>query len=124
MCAILLSINPEHVDIILCGEKIYEYRKLKCRLNIEKIYIYSTSPVMKVVGEAGVETILEGSPKEIWNKTRKKSGINKTFFDKYYKNKKQAVAYKLCNVVEYERPMNLGDFGIKSAPQSFQYINN
>ena len=50
MCKILLSINPEHVENILDGTKKYEYRKKSCKKDIDRIVIYSTHPVKKVVG--------------------------------------------------------------------------
>ena len=124
MCAIVLSINPEYVDEILSGKKLYEFRKTKCKQRVDKIYIYSTSPISKVVAEAEVEDILEGTPQEIWKLTKSYSGINKTFFDKYYKNRLKAFAYKLQNITEYEKPFDLSEIGIENAPQSFQYVNN
>lgn len=122
MCAILLSINPNHVENILNGTKQYEFRKKACKRHVDKILIYSTTPIMKVVGEAEVEDILVDSPETIWRKTKTKSGIDKSFFDRYYENRKQAVAYKLKNVIKYREPKELKDYGIGSAPQSFQYI--
>ena len=122
MCAILLSINPNHVENILNGTKLYEFRKKACKRHVDKILIYSTNPVMRVVGEAEVEDVLIDNPEIIWMKTGKKSGINKTFFDKYYENREQAVAYKLKNVIKYSNPKKLKDYGISSAPQSFQYV--
>ena len=122
MCAILLSINPEHVENILSGKKIYEFRKISCKRKVDKIIIYSTNPVMKVVGEAQIEDILIDKPDKIWKITCKKSGIKKDFFDEYYKDREQAVAYKLCNIVEYSSPRDLQEFGISNAPQSFQYV--
>lgn len=50
MCAILLSINPIHVENILNGTKSYEFRKRACKKQVDRILIYSTNPVMKVVG--------------------------------------------------------------------------
>lgn len=47
---IILSIHPEYVEKILAGEKTVELRRLLPRQNVEKIYIYSTSPVKKIVG--------------------------------------------------------------------------
>ena len=70
MSNILISINPEHVENIFNGTKKYEYRKTKCKKNIDKIIIYSTYPTMKVVGEAKVEEILEDTPNKIWEKTQ------------------------------------------------------
>lgn len=118
-----MSINPEHVENIFKGKKEYEYRKIKCKKKVDKIIIYSTYPVMKVVGEAEVKSIIEAPPTEVWKKTRKKSGIDKKFFDEYYKNKNIAVAYQLCNVIQYSNPRELDDYGIKLPPQSFMYMD-
>ena len=122
MCAILLSINPIHVENIMNGTKSYEFRKKACKKRVDKILIYSTTPVMKVVGEAEVEDVLIDQPEVIWKKTQKKSGIDKSFFDQYYEDREQAVAYKLRNVVKYETPKELKDYGINNAPQFFQYV--
>lgn len=122
MCAILLSINPEHVENIMNGIKKYEFRKKACKRHVDKILIYSTTPVMKIVGEAEVEDVLIDEPERLWKKTQRNSGIDKAFFDKYYVNRQQAVAYKLKNVKKYEEPRKLKDYGINNAPQSFQYI--
>lgn len=51
MCKMLLSINPEHVENILCGKKRFEFRKVCCKADVDKIIIYSTAPVMRVVAE-------------------------------------------------------------------------
>jgi len=50
-CKILLSINPEHVENILNGSKLFEFRKIRCKNNVDKIIIYATFPVMRVVAE-------------------------------------------------------------------------
>ena len=123
MCAILLSINPQYVERIMCGEKKFEFRKNVCKRNVDKIVIYSTSPVMKVVGEAEVEEVLVDEPQKIWNVTEEYSGVEREFFDEYYEGREQAVAYKLKSVVEYDKPKMLNEYGIKSAPQSFCYLN-
>jgi len=123
MCAILLSINPEYVGRIMCGEKKYEFRKNLCKRKVDKIIIYSTSPVMKVVGEAEVEEVLVDEPKKIWEITKNHSGINQEFFEEYYDGRTQAVAYKLNNIVKYAKPKVLADYGVNAAPQSFCYLN-
>ena len=122
MCSILLSINPSHVENIMNGIKIYEFRKKACKRHVDKIIIYSTTPVMKVVGEADVEDVLVDKPSEIWKITKKESGIDKNFFDYYFEDSDQAVAYKLKNITKYNTPKELEELGIKNAPQSFQYI--
>ena len=47
MCTILLPIKPEYANKIVDQTKLYEYRKSICKRNIDKIVIYSTSPVKK-----------------------------------------------------------------------------
>ena len=54
MAKVLMSIKPEFVDAILTGKKKYEYRKVKCKQPIDRIVIYSTSPIMKIVAEVEV----------------------------------------------------------------------
>lgn len=122
MCDILLSINPEHVDNIFSGEKKYEYRKIACKRKVDKIVIYSTTPIKKVVGEAEVIEVLQKEKSELWNETESESGITKIFFDEYYENKSEAVAYRLGKVTKFDQPKELNEYGIKCAPQSFVYI--
>lgn len=123
MSKILISIKPKYVDEILLGNKKYEYRKTKPkRDNINKIIIYSTYPIMKVVAEVEIKKIIVDEPNIIWNKTKKQSGTTKKFFDEYFKNKKKAVAFELGKIKVYSNHMTLSDFDIKYAPQSFIYL--
>ena len=123
MCRMLLSINPKYVHKIFAGTKRYEFRKVRCRNNVDSILIYETAPTMKVVGEARIKRILTGNLQEIWKKTRVGSGISKSFFDLYYRNRSSAVVYELDEVTKYSVPRSLDSYGISQAPQSFRYIN-
>ena len=62
------------------------------------------------------------SPEELWKETHKESGITKKFFNKYFKDREVAYAYKLGKINVYDEPKTLLDYGIKAAPQSFVYI--
>lgn len=124
MCRILMPIKPEYVDEILAERKKYEYRKIKAkRNNIDKMIIYSTSPIMKVVAEVDIKEILEEDPEKLWEMTKNESGITKDFYNKYYKNKNTAIAYKLGKIRIYDKPKNLDDIGINYVPQSFVYLD-
>lgn len=123
MCGILLSINPEHVENILNGSKGYEYRKVRCRAEVDKILLYSTAPVSQVVGEAEVVGVIEDKPDVVWKLTSDHSGISKEFFDAYYFQKEKAVAYQLGRIIKYCKPLSLGELGINFAPQSFRYVD-
>mgnify|MGYP003512818752 CR=1 FL=1 len=122
MGKILLSINPEHVKNILTRKKQYEFRKIRCKKDIDKIVIYATAPISKIVGEVDVIDIVEDYPEKVWEITECLSGITKDFFEQYYKNSDKAVDYKLGDVTKYKQPKYLKDFGINFAPQSFIYL--
>ena len=122
MCKLLMSINPEHVDNILSGTKKYEFRKTRCKEDIDSIIIYSTFPIMKVVAEVEVKEIIEGTPQVIWNKTQTAAGIDKLFFDRYYLGRSTAVEYALGKVKKFSTPKLLADYGIRTAPQSYVYV--
>lgn len=123
MCQMLLSINPEYVESILAGTKLYEYRKFRCRDDVDKIIIYATAPQKQVVAEAEIEYIVEDEILNVWHQTKKYSGITYSFFRKYYKGKKKAIAYRLKNVVVYDKPLSLKDLGVSCAPQSYCYLS-
>lgn len=123
MCQMLLSINPEYVESILKGTKLYEYRRFRCRDDVDKIIIYATAPQKQVVAEAEIEYIVEDEILNVWHQTKKYSGITYSFFRKYYKGKKKAVAYRLKNVVVYDKPLSLKDLGVSCAPQSYCYLS-
>lgn len=122
MGQMLLSINPEYVTSILQGDKLYEYRKFRCRDDVDKIIIYATAPQKQVVGEAEIADIVEDDILTVWNLTKAYSGITYNFFRKYYKGKKKAVAYHLKNLVIYDKPLSLEDIGVSCAPQSYRYM--
>jgi predicted transcriptional regulator len=122
MCRMLLSINPQHVENILNGDKRFEFRKVRCRADVDNIVIYATSPVMQIVGEADVVEIIQDSLDVVWKITSEYAGISRHFYDEYYRGKDKAVAYRLGKVKKYHEPLQLSDFGVGFAPQSFVYI--
>lgn len=122
MCQMLLSINPEYVASIIQGNKLYEYRKVRCRDDVDKIIIYATSPQKQVIGEAEIADIIEDDLLTVWRLTKRYSGISYKFFRKYYKGKTTAIAYQLKNLVIYDTPLSLEEIGVSCAPQSFRYL--
>ncbi len=120
---VLLSIKPEFAEKILNGTKRYEFRKQNFSKNVETVVIYATKPVGKIVGEFKLKAVLEGTPEQIWQQTEKFSGIHKSFFDVYYRNRKKAYALQTEDVVRYAEPLEPKDFMADFvAPQSYRYI--
>ena len=123
MSTMFLSIKPKYANVVLQGEKEYEFRKKRCRDGVTKIVFYSSSPQKQVVGEAEIEEIIEGSPTKIWEIAKHAAGITRKAFYDYYRGRHTAVAYKLKNVVVYEEPKELSDYRISHAPQSYVYLD-
>ena len=119
---ILISINPEHVQNIINGTKKFEYRKVAAKHDISSIIIYETTPIKRIVAEVEIVEVLMLPPEELWDKTKQYSGISEDFFTNYFMNRKIAYAYKLGKVKVYDKPKQLMDYGVKSAPQSFVYL--
>lgn len=123
MKKVLFSIKPEFVEKIFSGEKRFEYRKSRCKREVDRIVIYCTSPCGKVVGEVEISRILVGSPRKIWENTKKYSGISESFFNKYFMYKNIAVAYELRRATKYKEPKTLSEYNLKVPPQSYAYID-
>lgn len=118
---IIISINPEYVNKIIKEAKKVEYRTRIPKNSVQKLIIYETAPIKKVVAEAEIVEILTLEPNALWEETKEFSGISKVFFDEYFKGRKVAYAYKLGRVKVYKEPKNLNEFGLKTAPQSYAY---
>lgn len=79
---LLLSIRPEFVKKIISHEKKYEFRKRIFRKNVDKIFIYSSSPEKKIIGYFTAGNIIKDHPENLWDNFSHVAGISKeTFFD-------------------------------------------
>lgn len=119
---ILMAIKTEYADKILNGTKLYELRKKPFNENVDTIIIYSSGKVKKVVGEFKIDKIIKDSPDNIWNLGEEVLGIDKKSFYEYFKHSEYAYAIKIKDIIKYDTPKDLKDFGINKAPQSFCYI--
>jgi len=126
---VLLSIKPKYVEEIKNGKKRYEFRKSLCstknREKLEKIFIYSSAPVKKIVARFFVEEILEDHPESLWNKCKEVSGIKQVDFFKYFKDKNSGLAIKISEIKFFKNPIEprkiIPNF---SPPQSFCYVDD
>lgn len=119
---IILSIHPRHVDKILTGEKLYEYRK-RIPKGIRFIVVYATHPIRKILALIEVDTILCGEPSNIWQITSEFAGISKEFFLKYFENKEISYAIKFKNVFKVEPALPIDILGYSNGPQAFVYLD-
>lgn len=120
---IILSIHPHHIKKILSGQKRYEYRK-RIPLDIQYIIVYASAPIKEIVALIEVESILTGTPKEIWIQTKDYSGISKKFFMDYFRNKQTSYAIKFKAIHKLPVPKSITELdGVAYAPQAYKYIH-
>ena len=111
--------------MILSGQKKYEYRKkIFTRSDVDKVYIYATKPICRIVGYFTVDKVIEDKKSYMWEKTYRDSGITKEYFDAYFKNCNTAYAIKIREVVKLGNPID-PKIVIKNfhAPQNFMYVD-
>lgn len=122
---VLLSIRPEFAFKIFDGEKKFEFRKVIFKNpDIRTVVVYASSPVQQVIGEFEIDDILSSSPNEIWELTKKYSGISEIYFHEYFENRIVAHAIKIKNTKKYKRPLSLKDDFKVLPPQSYMYLNS
>lgn len=122
---ILISIKPKYVKKIVAGEKKFEYRKRLFKKEVEKIYIYSSSPEKKIIACFSYSGYNVGMPNEIWEKTKHASGITEREFKAYFWNRLTAYALKIKNLIVFENPVDPYSANRNfRPPQSFMYIKH
>lgn len=123
----LLAIKPEFADKILEGEKKYEFRRtsFKDHKEVGIVFLYSTSPVKRIVGFFTTDRVVEASPDELWDLYGDKSGINnRERFMNYFEEQNTGYAIHVENVHQFHEPINPADlFEDFSPPMSFNYVN-
>lgn len=126
---LFISVKPEFVEKIFNGSKTIELRK--SAPNIKKddiIIIYSTSPIMSVIGTCRVMDIISDKPNSLWNKYSNKFGIDKKRYFEYYKGKDIAVGIVLKDVKKISKEIPLSKLREKflnfHPPQTFRYFDS
>ena len=120
---VLLSIKPEFAFKIFEGVKRFEFRKVIFKNpNVSTVVVYASSPVQQVIGEFEIDDILSSNPNEIWEQTKKYSGISEDFFYEYFADREIAHAIKIKEIKKYKTPLSLKeDFNVLP-PQSYLYL--
>lgn len=122
---VLLSIRPKYVEAITEGRKSFEFRKSIFKYHpVERIYLYATKPVSKVVGSFKVGEIICREPKLLWQEFGPLSGVSSTEFFEYFKDNDVGFAIEIKDLEVFQTPLNPSLFieGF-TPPRSFKYID-
>lgn len=124
--SILISIHPHYVAQILSGEKTLEFRRSWAKQPVNRLIIYTTAPISKIVAIADVSEVTAGTAAELWKLCKiHGGGIGKDDLMKYLSGKESGVAVKMSSVSEFKNAIDpTRIFGIEfKPPQSYRYLD-
>ena len=121
---VILSVKPKFAIRILSGDKMYEFRKTVFdRLKVDRVYIYSSSPVQRIVGSFKVGDIHKDTPAGLWEKCNGGSGLSEEEFFGYFNGNQYGYAFEIDDLNIFKRPMDpmmlSPDF---KPPQNYCYV--
>lgn len=123
---VILSIKPHFCKPIFDGVKRYEYRKrVFKRGDLDKVYVYASSPICKVIGYFTVDGIINDTVSKVWDMTHEYGGIGRGYYDSYFGGCDMAHAIKIDKVILFSVPIDphvmLDNF---HAPQNYMYVDH
>ncbi|MGJ0483729.1 MAG: ASCH domain-containing protein [Methylomicrobium sp.] len=123
--AVLLSIKPKYVDLILAGKKRIELRRNWPSNDIGVMVLYSSAPVQKLVGVAFIDHIEECNFESLWTLADANGGgVTYDELKDYIKGKKTAFGVLIDRVriaeVQVDPKKLFPNF---TPPQSFLYLD-
>lgn len=119
---IILSIKSKYVEKILSWEKLYELRKVFTKDKINKVIIYESAPISRVVGEFEIEKVLYEPLGKLWDITKDFSCVDMEFFEKYFNWKEYWYAIKIKNPKRYKKHRLITDYWTKRPPQNYAFV--
>ena len=123
LTSVILSIKPIYSQAIMSGSKKVEFRKKTFKRQVDKIFVYSSSPEKKIIGFFTIEEIIENSPEKLWKEFKDVGGIDKKSFFEYYENSETGFCIKISEAKKFEKGIEPSDwFENFNAPQSFIYL--
>lgn len=119
---IILPIRKQYSDLIFSGKKKCEYRKRLPKLNVRKVFVYEARGCGMIIGEIIVKEILKMHPTDLWEQTKGLGCVDITTYTQYFSNTKIAHAILINEIIRYDKPKSLKEFGLSHAPQSYIWV--
>lgn len=119
----LMAIHERYAEAIMDGVKRVEFRKQRLADDIQTVWVYATAPVSKVIGHFSVDEIVQGTPKDIWDRFGAVGVIEQEAFFDYYDGRSTAIAIVVRSAERLPDPVALQEMDPRPAvPQSFAYL--
>lgn len=126
--ALLISIRPRFAEMIFDGSKTVELRRICPRISAGDLaLVYVSSPTKELQGAFEVGQVISTSPRALWRKVGKQSGISRREFLYYFQGKADAHALVIKRVWKLPLPIRLTALRRRKGgfrpPQNFHYLN-
>lgn len=123
---ILLSIHEKYVEQMKTGQKDWEFRTgmFTSAKKGDKVFLYVTVPVQKIVGYFEIGRIVRAVPDRLWDKIEPCCKVPYADFKAYCKeNGRKYAAIQVKNLTIFKNPINPKDLCENwSAPQTYLYL--
>lgn len=119
---IIISIHPEYAEKILIGEKTYELMTRLPQEKPERMIISATAPISAVVGTAEIVDMLDQPHTDLWKRVRKSACVTIDDFHAYFRRSDNGKTFVLRKPMRFPSPVPIASYGLKKAPQSWQYL--
>lgn len=123
---VLMSIKPQYANAIMHGSKKVEFRKQIFDVNVERVYVYASHPVKKLIGYFDVDQVICENPDKLWDDYNKVGCISKKDFVSYFNNCSYGYAIAIKKVHRFTKDYLIAEIfgGNFQVPQSYRYINS
>lgn len=123
--ALLMSIRPHFVDLILSGEKLVELRRKPPKTVPSTAVLYASGTSRRIEGVVSLEGIVTSSPADVWRRFHPVSGLTRAEFDGYFEGATEASALILSAPRRALHTLSLSELrtlGLEP-PQSWRYLD-
>ena len=122
---VLMSIKPRYADEIFNGGKRVEFRRICFPETVKRVYVYSSSPIKRIIGYFLIEKIDYDFTNRLWEKYDLKGAIPKEIFDEYFSGVDKGYAVVVKDIRPFKYGIAIKDVFSRNytIPQNYRYIN-
>ena len=125
---LFIAVKPEYANKLISGKKDIELRKMKPNVQPgDYVIIYASAPVKAVLGFGKVKTIIECTPKCLWESYSNRLGINEQSYLSYYDGYHKAIGIEF-DMIKSVMPIGLEELRRVDPnfqpPQIYRYVTN
>ena len=125
---LFIAVKPEYANKLISGKKDIELRKKKPSVQPgDYVIIYASAPVKAVLGFGKVKTIIECTPKCLWESYSNRLGINEQSYLSYYDGYHKAIGIEF-DMIKSVMPIGLEELRRVDPnfqpPQIYRYVTN